>query len=67
MDKKISNDQKIKNLRIRKVLRYFIILFAILTIFLAAYSLFTKFPFYYALIPFFIYTVLKYYRDSLKI
>ncbi len=63
----LDNDQLVKNLKKRKILRYVIIFLALLTVFLAAYSLFTDFSFYYSLIPFVMYTFFKYWRDSLKI
>ena len=55
---KLTNDQNIKNLKKRKILRRFIILFGILTIVLAVLSLTVKLGFGYSLVAFIIMTIL---------
>ncbi len=64
MDKKISNDQNIKNLKTRKILRYIIIAFSILTIVLSLLSIFNYISFIFPLITFIITTILMRKRDN---
>ena len=56
---KLSNDEIIKRVKKRKILRVFIIFFGLLTVGLCIYSLITKFTFIPALISFIIETVLS--------
>ena len=62
---KITNDDKMKRVRIRKILKVFIILFGFLTLVLAIYSLVTKASPIYAIISFIIEFVLSKYREKL--
>ena len=64
---KLTNDQNIKNLKARKILRYFIILFGLVTIVLAILSLVIKLSFIYSLISFVIMTILTKKRESIPI
>lgn len=64
---KLTNDQNIKNLRTRKILRYFIIFFGLLTILLAILSLTVKLGFGYSLAAFVIMTLLTKKRESIPI
>lgn len=65
--KKISNDQNIKNLKSRKILRYLIIVCGLITIVLAVLSLTIKLSFIYSLIAFIIMTILTKKRESIPI
>lgn len=62
---KISNDQKIQNVRIRKILKYMIIILAILTIVFAVLSLWKNITPLYALLFFIIEVIVSKYRDKL--
>ena len=64
---KLTNDQNIKNLKKRKVLRYFIIIFGLITIVLAVLSLIIKLSFIYSLIGFIIMTTLTRARENIPI
>lgn len=64
---KLSNDQNIKNLKTRKMLRIWIIIFGILTIVLSILSLTVKLGFGYALVAFIIMSLLTKKRESIPI
>lgn len=64
---KLTNDENIKNLKKRKVLRYLIIVFGIITIVLAILALTIKLSFIFSLIAFIIMTMLTKKRDSIPI
>ena len=64
---KLTNDQHIKNLKTRKILRILIIIFGILTINLAILSLTVKLGFGYSLVSFIIMTILTKKRESIPI
>ena len=64
---KLTNDQNIKNLKKRKILRRFIILFGILTIVLAVLSLTVKLGFGYSLVAFIIMTILTRQREKIPV
>lgn len=64
---KLTNDENIKNLKKRKVLRYLIIFFGIITIILAILALTIKLSFIFSLIAFIIMTMLTKKRDSIPI
>lgn len=65
--KKLTNDQNIKNLRKRKVLRYFIIAFGVITIILAILALTIKLHFIFSVISFAIMTILTKTRENIPI
>lgn len=65
--KKLTNDENIKNLKKRKVLRYFIILFAVLTIAFSLLNLFFQVSLVFALVSFVITTVLDKVRSNIEI
>ena len=65
MSKKISNDEKMKRVKIRKILKGFIIFFGFLTLVLAIYSLTTESTPIFAIISFIIEAGLSKYRSSL--
>lgn len=67
MKKKLTNDENIKNLKKRKVLRYFIILFAVLTIAFSLLNLFFQVSLVFALVSFVITTVLDKVRSNIEI
>ncbi len=62
---KISNDEKIKRVKKRKILKGFIIFFGFLTLILAIHSLITKFTPIPAILSFIIEASLSYYRNKL--
>lgn len=64
---KLTNDQNIKNLKKRKILRYFIIVFGITTIILAILALVIKLNFIFSLVSFIIMTILTKKRESIPI
>lgn len=64
---KLTNDQNIKNLKKRKILRYFIIVFGMTTIILAILALTIKINFIYSLVAFIIMTILTKKRESIPI
>lgn len=64
---KLTNDQNIKNLKTRKILRILTIIFGILTIALAILSLTVKLGFGYSLVAFIIMTILTKKRESIPI
>lgn len=61
----MTNDEKIKNVKKRKILKVLVIFFGLLTLILAIYSLVTKFTPIPALITFIIEAVISKYRDKL--
>ena len=61
----IDNDEKVKRIKIRKVLKGFIIFFGIMTLSLAMYSLINEFTPIPAIIAFIIELALTKWRDSL--
>lgn len=67
MEKKITNDQNIKNLKKRKILRILIILFASVTIIFALLNLFSNVSIIFALVFFVITTILNRVRENTKI
>lgn len=64
---KLTNDQNIKNLKTRKILRIFIMIFCVLTIVLALISLIFDISVIYPLITFIIATILINKRDKTTI
>ena len=64
---KLTNDQNIKNLKTRKILRIFIIIFGLLTIILAFLSLTIKLGIGYSLVAFIIMTILTRKREKIPI
>lgn len=64
---KISNDELLKRVKKRKIIKSFIIIFGLLTIGLSVYSLVTKFSPIPALITFIIEVVLTNYRNKTDI
>jgi len=64
---KLTNDQNIKNLKTRKILRYLIMFFGLVTIVLAILSLVIKLSFVYSLISFIVMTILTKKRESIPI
>lgn len=64
---KISNDELLKRVKKRKIIKSFIIIFGLLTIGLSVYSLVTKFSPIPALITFIIEVVLTNYRNKINI
>ena len=67
MSKKLSNDENIKNLKKRKILRWFIIGFSIITIALSLLSLILQLNLIFPLIAFVITSVLMRIRDNTQI
>lgn len=63
--KKISNDEKIKRVKQRKILRILIIIFGLATLVLAMFSLFNQISPIYAIITFVIEAGLSQYRNKL--
>ena len=61
--KKLSNDENIKNLKVRKNLRILMIIFASLTIVLAILNLFYNVNLAYALLTFISFYIVKLRRD----
>ncbi|MBQ7136852.1 MAG: hypothetical protein IJO43_02605 [Bacilli bacterium] len=64
---KLTNDQNIKNLKKRKILRYLIIALGIITIVLSILSLIIKWSFIFPLITFLLMTILTKKRESIPI
>lgn len=64
---KLTNDQNIKNLKKRKILRYLIIFFGVVTIVLAILTLTIKLSFIFSLISFLIMTILTKKREGIPI
>lgn len=62
---KISNDEKIKRVKQRKILKVFIIFFGLLTLVLSIHSLATGFTPIFALISFLIEAILSSIRNKL--
>lgn len=67
MKKKLTNDENIKNLKKRKILRILIILFAILTILFSLLNLFFQVSLIFALIAFLVTTILDRVRTNTPI
>lgn len=63
--KKDKNEEKIKRVRTRKILKGFIIFFGFLTLILAIHSLITQFTPIFAIISFLVEAILSYYRNKL--
>lgn len=63
--KMISNDEKVKRVKQRKILRILIIIFGLATLVLALFSLFNKISPIYAIITFVIEAGLSQYRNKL--
>ena len=61
----LTNDEKIKRVKQRKILKGFIIFFGLLTLLLAIHSLITKFTPIPAIISFVIEALLSNYRNKL--
>ncbi len=64
---KLTNDQNIKNLKTRKILRWLIIILGIITIVLSILSLTIKLGIGYAIVAFLITTILTKKRESIPI
>ena len=64
---KITNDENIRNLKRRKILRIIIIIFSILTIVTSLLSLFMNISILFPILSFLITTILMKYRDSIEI
>ena len=62
---KLTNDEKIKRVKQRQILRYLIIIFGLLTLGLAIYSLVAEISPIYAIISFIIEFCLSKYREKL--
>lgn len=67
MSNKISNDENIRNLKKRKILRWIIIGFSIVTIVLSLLSLIVQLNFIFPLITFIITSILMRVRDNTPI
>lgn len=67
MKKMLTNDENIKNLKKRKILRLLIILFAILTIVFSLLNLFFQVSLVFALIAFVVTTILDKVRTNIEI
>ena len=59
------NDKKVSNYKMRKALRYLIMLFSIVTIVLSIFALIKKINMFYAIVAFIITTLLTKYRNGL--
>ncbi len=59
------NDEKLKRVKVRKILKGFIIFFGFLTLILAIHSLVTGFTPVFAILAFLIEAVLSHYRNKL--
>ena len=64
MVKKLSNDENIANLKKRKVLKYLLIVFSLLTMILAALSLMIGLSFIYALVTYIVVVILSNKRKN---
>lgn len=64
---KLSNDQILKNIKVRKILKVLLIIFSILTITLSVLSLLINLNPIFAVISFIIEVILNKKRDSYKI
>lgn len=67
MSNKISNDENIKNLKLRKIYRWLIIFWSLVTIVLSILCLVIGISFVFPLITFIISTVFQKLRDNTKI
>ena len=65
--KKLSNDENIKNLKKRKILRIFIIIFAILTIALSLFVFFYNISIIFPVISYILTHVLIRYKEKIPI
>lgn len=65
--KKLTNDENIKNLRLRRLLRIIIIISGLATIILALLSLIIKISVWYAIGTMLVTTLLTRYRESISI
>ena len=65
--KKLTNEEKIKRLKSRKILKFLIIIFGLLTLTLSIYSLITKRTPIFALLCFIIEFILSKYRNKLEL
>jgi len=63
--KRMTNDEKIKNVQLRKALKVFIIIFCVLTIVLSILSLWKNVTPFFAIVCFVIEVVLHKYREKL--
>lgn len=59
------NDEKMRRVKIRKILKVFIIFFGLLTLVLAIHSLVTNFTPIFALLSFLVEACLSHYRNKL--
>ena len=64
---KLTNDEKIKRVKQRQILRYLIIIFGLLTLGLAIYSLVAEISPIYAIISFIIEFCLSKYRERINL
>lgn len=64
---KLTNEEKIKRVKLRKILKGFIIFFGLLTLGLAIYSLIAGTTPIFALISFIIEVILSKYREKLDL
>lgn len=62
---KISNEEKIKRVKLRKILKVFIIIFGLATLVLSFFSLFNKISPVYAIVTFIIEVIFSNYRNKL--
>lgn len=62
---KMSNEEKIKRVKLRKVLKVFIIIFGLATLVLAFFSLLNNLSPIYAIITFVIEAILSNYRNKI--
>ena len=67
MNNKLSNDENIRNLKKRKILRYVLIVLALLTIVLSLLSIFNYISFIFPLITFILYSIIMRIRENIKI
>ncbi len=67
MSERLTNDQNIANLKTRKILRYFIIAFAIITMILSILSLVIGLSFIFPLITYIIVVILSNKRNKTTI
>lgn len=67
MSERLTNDQNIANLKTRKILRYFIIAFAVITMILSILSLVIGLSFIFPLISYIIVVILSNKRNKTTI
>lgn len=58
------NEKKYKEYQKKKILRYLIIIFSLITIILESLALFKVISYIWGLIPFLIYTIIKYFYND---